>query len=558
MDIQNVAQRQDTLGAARQTKGSSQGDAQFSGTLEQVDDQSAEGKGSEERASASVEAEPELTDQQKLREERLQRFGSYTAYSLWRKTPAMALGIVEPKSEEYFAEHGLLEYWRTEKAHWQGKVAQMSEEERDATGTSLLDEPVASGAALQEASLAEGEASDVITEPPSEAVTVSEQKAKPATEPVEASKIEALKVVPEPVTQPAVVTTPPVAVVAEHSAPVESVRETNQNQPLASATKVEPVKHETTPANEVDLSTEEPELAVPPVVAPPPAAAAQSVQEPKTQAEIRAERLERFGSYTAYSLWRKIPAMALGIVEPKSDDYMAEHGLLEYWNTERDHWQGKVAAMTEEEREITGTNLLEPTVVDQSQSGSEAMNAAPAGDEAADVSLPMMAESASQTDTGVTDTSTPTSATAVASQVLPTGPSDKTVAVSEALPSQLDSSDETTTPLLAEEIAGVDAAESIAQASTNPVVQEIQQAKTQEQLRQERLERFGSYTAYSLWRKIPAMALGIVEPKSEAYFAEHGLLDYWHTEKKHWQEQVASMSLSERAATGTSLLDEIW
>ena len=54
MDIQNVAQRQDTLGAARQSKGSPQGDAQFSGTLEQVDDQSAEDKGSEERASASV------------------------------------------------------------------------------------------------------------------------------------------------------------------------------------------------------------------------------------------------------------------------------------------------------------------------------------------------------------------------------------------------------------------------------------------------------------------------------------------------------------------------
>ena len=557
MDIQNVPQRQDTLGAARQTKGSPLGDSQFSGTLEQVDDQSAEGKGSEEKASASVEAEPELTDQQKLREERLQRFGSYTAYSLWRKTPAMALGIVEPKSEEYFAEHGLLEYWRTEKAHWQGKVAQMSEEERDATGTSLLDEPVAPGAAVQEAALIGGEASDAITEPPSEAITESELKAKPATEPVEATKIEALKVVPEPVPQPAVATTPSVAAVVEHSAPVESVRETNQNQPLASATEVEPVKHETTPANEADLSPEQPEPAVPAVVAPPPVAAAQSVQEPKTQAEIRAERLERFGSYTAYSLWRKIPAMALGIVEPKSEDYMAEHGLLEYWYTERDHWQGKVAAMTEEEREVTGTSLLEPPAVDQTQSSAETMNAAPAGDEAAAGSQPTTADSASQTDVEVAATSAPVSATVAASKVLSTGPSDTTDAVSEALPKPPESTDEPVTPVLSEAMVGGETAESAVQASTSPVVQEIQQAKTQEQLRQERLERFGSYTAYSLWRKIPAMALGIVEPKSEAYFAEHGLLDYWQTEKKHWQEQVAAMSLSERAETGTSLLDEI-
>ena len=66
----------------------------------------------------------------------------------------------------------------------------------------------------------------------------------------------------------------------------------------------------------------------------------QSSNQPKTQEELRQERLARFGSYTAYSLWRKIPAMAAGLIQPKSEDYFARHGLLEYWYNERSHWGG--------------------------------------------------------------------------------------------------------------------------------------------------------------------------------------------------------------------------
>lgn len=252
--------------------------------------------------------------------------------------------------------------------------------------------------------------------------------------------------------------------------------------------------------------------------------------------------------------------MALGIVEPKSEEYLAEHGLLEYWVTERDHWQGKVAEMTEEEREATGTSLLETTVVDQAQSSSEAMSAAPAVHQAEAGSQPANAGDADQADDDVTTVSAPTSEARFASQGLSTGPSDTTETVVPVPPEEPEPVGDPVTPALSDANAGnvvPGEAESTAEMSSSPVVQEIQQAKTQEQLRQERLERFGSYTAYSLWRKIPAMALGIVEPKTEAYFAEHGLLDYWHTEKKHWQAQVAAMSLAERAATGTSLLDEI-
>ena len=561
MDIQNVAQRQDTFGAARQTKGSQvqQGDTQFSGTLGQVDDQAAGDGNKEEKASTTVEADPEVNEQQRLREERLQRFGSYTAYSLWRKTPAMALGIVQPKSEEYFAEHGLLEYWRTEKAHWQGKVAAMSEEERAVTGTSLLDEPVAAEQVMQSEPVADDGASEPVAEPDAESRAVEEVAsasvpvAQPATtnaaEPATTSVAQpAVALVAEPAATPvAEVAASPVVTSASTAVEAPAPPGGSNNVPVVETemaeTKSEPVAIQT--AEEVAQVA-------------PPVSTAQSVQEPKTQAELRAERLERFGSYTAYSLWRKIPAMALGIVQPKSEEYIAEHGLLEYWYTERDHWQGKVAAMTEEERAATGTSLLETTLADQAESASQSMDASKAGDEAVNGSPPPAPVGPSQPGGEVTTGATQTSDTASMAQELSTSQSASIETAADVSPEQPEPDDELAPAAVAEATAVNEASSNTdPMVNANPVVQEIEQAKTQEELRQERLERFGSYTAYSLWRKIPAMALGIVQPKSEEYFAEHGLLEYWHTEKNHWQSQVASMSLAERAATGTSLLDEV-
>ena len=79
----------------------------------------------------------------------------------------------------------------------------------------------------------------------------------------------------------------------------------------------------------------------------------------KSPEELRAERLEKFGSYTAYSLWRKIPAMAAGIIQPKPDSYYERHGLREYWKNERDHFQGRIEAMSEAERAAKGVRLLD-------------------------------------------------------------------------------------------------------------------------------------------------------------------------------------------------------
>ncbi len=564
MDIQNVAQRQDTFGAARQSKGNQvqQGDTQFSGTLGQVDDQAAGDGSKEERASTTVEADPEVNDQQRLREERLQRFGSYTAYSLWRKTPAMALGIVQPKSEEYFAEHGLLEYWRTEKAHWQGKVAAMSEDERAVTGTSLLDEPVAVEQVMKSELVSDAGASEAVTV----AVAGSREEADNTPAPVaQPAKTPVVETVTTPVAQPAVtpvaepavapvdevaaspvVTTQSASAVTESSAPAERPGDSN---------KVPVVEAEMAASKSAPMATQAAEETA---QVAPTVSAAQAVQEPKTQAELRAERLERFGSYTAYSLWRKIPAMALGIVQPKSEEYIAEHGLLEYWYTERNHWQGKVAAMTEEERAATGTSLLETTVADQAESPSQSMVASESGDEAVIGSQAPAPVSPPQPEGEVTTDPTRISEPASQAQAASAIRSQSIEMAADVPPRQPEAGDVPASVASTEAAAtNVAPSDSDSTVNANPVVQEIEQAKTQEELRQERLERFGSYTAYSLWRKIPAMALGIVQPKSEEYFAEHGLLEYWHTEKNHWQSQVAAMSLAERAATGTSLLDEV-
>ncbi len=441
-------------------------------------------------AAQSVE---QPKSQEQLRQERLERFGSYTAYSLWRKTPAMALGIVTPKSEEYFAEHGLLDYWHTEKAHWQGLVAGMSEAERTATGTSLLDEEQTVAAVTQD--------------DPVEAA-VSQESAvatAPAEEPDSAE--EAAQTLTPEVSAHAAVTEPVLA--SPQPEPEDTASDPEQT--ASAAVETQSVESQDPPAvaQEATEAVEAPEQTAPVV------SEAQPVQEAKSQVELRQERLERFGSYTAYSLWRKIPAMALGIVQPKSEDYFAEHGLLDYWHTERDHWQGKVAEMSEAERAATGTTLLESTPVQANEEPEP------------------VAEAASD------------------SPVSPAASTDAVESASATVSEEPVASDDPPPPAETDALAETD----VPPAPVS-VVQEVEEAKTQEELRQERLERFGSYTAYSLWRKIPAMALGIVQAKSEDYFAEHGLLEYWQTEKKHWQGQVAAMTEAERIATGTSLLDE--
>ena len=221
-------------------------------------------EGFSDTLGAQDDADDGLTPQERLRQERLAKFGSYTAYSLWRKIPAMAAGLIEPKSEAYFEKHGLLDYWKNERDHFQGGAATTDGSENapaqtDPTGPT-----------------ADGEAT-ALTDSPAEQ-------------------------------------TPDQAIAAnQEPAPDASSK---------SETAAEPETAQTQRPGSQEAVSEAQQPAAAPVAAPAPAA-----EEPKTPEQLRAERLEKFGSYTAYSLWRKIPAMAAGIIQPKPDAYYEKHGL---------------------------------------------------------------------------------------------------------------------------------------------------------------------------------------------------------------------------------------
>ncbi len=501
MDIHNLAQRREAPGAQQAlTKDqSSQGGAHFKGALSLAEGGNPGGEsgspadGGDEKTSTK----PEPNEQERLQAERLARFGSFTAYSLWRKIPVMAMGIMQPKSEATFEKHGLLDEWHKQRDAWQGKVSAMSDAERAATGATVLDGAPA-GSAEPTADATEAVAA------------VRSQVATGATVPTGASSAG-----------------PP----AETT---ESTGTVSTTQSQGAVLDINVAAQPATAGVSAEAAVAPPDAAAPAPVAPAVAATsgvvgtdsqtaaapAQAAERIMSQEELQAERVAQFGSFTAYSLWRKIPVMAMGIMQPKDDATFEKHGLLEEWHKQRDAWQGRVSAMSDAERAATGATVLDTASTVTPPTPEQSVVHVPA----ASASLQA---SSSQSDDANAHQSQP-AATVKPDPVPAAGSPDQT--------------------------ARTEAAQNVG--DTRQVVQTVQPpVKSQEELQAERVERFGSFTAYSLWRKIPVMAMGIMQPKDDATFEKHGLLDEWHKQRDAWQGKVAAMSEEERAATGTSLLD---
>ena len=511
MDIQNLVQRREAPGAQQAlTKDqSSQGGTQFTGALSLVEGgNSGGGSGSPtDGGDEKTSAKPEPNEQERLQAERIARFGSFTAYSLWRKIPVMAMGIMQPKSDATFEKHGLLDEWHKQRDAWQGKVSAMSDAERAATGATVLDGAPAASA-----------------EPPADVTeAVAATRSQVATAATVLNGTPATSAGPPAETTE---TTETVSTTQSQSAALDNTNAAAVAMAPAGVSAASKAAVVPTEAEVIDPALMAPQAAVAATsgvvgsenqTAAAPAPAAETV---KSQEQLQAERIARFGSFTAYSLWRKIPVMAMGIMQPKDDATFEKHGLLEEWHKQRDAWQGKVSAMSDAERAATGATVLDTASTVTPPTSEQSVVHVPAASASLQASSP-------QSDDANEHQSQP-AATVKPDPVPAAGSPD--------------------------ENARTDAAQNVG--DTRQAVQTVQPpVKSQEELQAERVERFGSFTAYSLWRKIPVMAMGIMQPKDDATFEKHGLLEEWHKQRDAWQGKVAAMSEEERAATGTSLLD---